>query len=98
MAAVFKEGVEGNYEPKNLEPRTGPGEGGVPVHLSSNEKAAGEQSVREYGFNMVVSDKISLDRRIKDTRPQEYLFKLFKLIVKINFHIQKGANIGIILS
>jgi len=71
MAAVYKDGVLGNYEPKNVEPRSGPGENGEPVHLSNNEKAAGDQSVREYGFNMVVSDKISLDRRIKDTRPQE---------------------------
>ena len=71
MEPVFKEGVIGNYEPKNLEPRSGPGEGGVGVNLAPNEVPAGEASVREYGFNMVASGKISLDRRIKDTRPQE---------------------------
>ena len=27
--------------------------------------------IAEFGFNMVASDKISLDRRIKDTRPAE---------------------------
>lgn len=68
--AVFKQGVIGNYEP-NLEPRSGPGEGGIPVNLDQSEKARGDQSVREFGFNMVASDKISLDRRIKDTRPDE---------------------------
>lgn len=65
----------GNYEPV-LEPRTGPGEGGVPVILSADEKAAGEATVREFGFNMVASEKISLDRRIKDTRPDECVFLL----------------------
>ena len=68
--AVFKQGVIGNYEPV-LEPRSGPGEGGLPVSLDQSEKARGDQSVREFGFNMVASDKISLDRRIKDTRPDE---------------------------
>ena len=86
MAAVFKQGVIGNYEPVNLEPRSGPGEGGDGVSLSNNEKAAGEQSVREYGFNMVVSDKISLDRRIKDTRPDQYDIYIYwnKMMIFIN--------------
>ena len=65
----------GNYEPV-LEPRSGPGEGGIPVNLDASEKARGDQSVREFGFNMVASDKISLDRRIKDTRPAEFVFLL----------------------
>lgn len=68
--AVFKEGVLGNYEPI-LEPRSGPGEGGVGVNLGPEEKSAADRTVREFGFNMVASDKISLDRRIKDTRPAE---------------------------
>ncbi len=29
------------------------------------------KTVREYGFNMVASGKISMDRRIKDTRHAE---------------------------
>ena len=68
---MFKDGEFGNYEPLNLEPRSWPGEGGVPVHLDASEKNKADQTVREFGFNMVVSDKISLDRRIKDTRPAE---------------------------
>ncbi|CAF3237728.1 unnamed protein product [Rotaria socialis] len=61
----------GNYEPKDLPKRTGPGEGGEPVVLSPSEENDAQRSIREYGFNMVVSDKISMDRRIKDTRPDE---------------------------
>ncbi len=68
----------GNYEPV-LEPRSGPGEGGIPVNLDASEKARGDQLVREFGFNMVASDKISLDRRIKDTRPAEFVFFVLKL-------------------
>lgn len=54
-----------------MEPRSGPGEDGEPLVLPAEEKAAADKSVREFGFNMVASDKISLDRRIKDTRPGE---------------------------
>jgi len=80
----------GNYEPKDLPIRTGPGEGGkrkfkyktirlyysfiqigVPVILSASEEKAAQKTITQYGFNMVASDKISMDRRIKDTRPAE---------------------------
>lgn len=71
LAAVFDSSTMGNYEPTNLSPREGPGEGGVPVRLAPTEKASGDRTVAEFGFNMVASDKISLDRRIKDTRPGE---------------------------
>lgn len=46
----------------------------MPVEVEPSEKAKAEQSVREFGFNMVASEKISLDRRIKDTRPAEFVF------------------------
>ncbi|CAF0787226.1 unnamed protein product [Brachionus calyciflorus] len=81
-AAVFKEGIIGNYEPK-LEPRSGPGEGGVPVHLQPEEKESADRTVREFGFNMVASDKISLDRRIKDTRPGECKYWHYPEISKL---------------
>ena len=45
---------------------------GAPVQLTPAEKKAAEQTILEFGFNMVASDKISMDRRIKDTRPAEY--------------------------
>lgn len=85
----------GNYEPKDLPIRTGPGEGGkikfkytimkwylcfikigVPVILSASEEAEAQGTITQYGFNMVASDKISMDRRIKDTRPAEYDIKV----------------------
>ena len=68
---MFKPGVLGNYEPVDLPPRSGPGEDGVAVILDPSEKAAADASIREFGFNMVASDKISLDRRVKDTRNPE---------------------------
>lgn len=39
--------------------------------LSPEEEEKARETVSRYGFNMVASDKISLDRRIKDTRPAE---------------------------
>ena len=42
------------------------------TQIDQSEKSKADQTVREFGFNMVASDKISLDRRIKDTRPAEY--------------------------
>lgn len=65
---MFHEGIKGNYEPV-LEPRSGPGENGLGVILNDpKEIAAGRRSVAEYGFNQVASAKISMNRRIKDTR------------------------------
>jgi polypeptide N-acetylgalactosaminyltransferase len=37
------------------------------------EKTAADQSVREFGFNMIISDKIAMDRTIPDTRMDEYV-------------------------
>lgn len=69
--AIFKEGVIGNYEEINPEKRDGPGEGGVGVNTEPEARGRADATVREFGFNMYASDKISLDRRIKDTRPAE---------------------------
>lgn len=71
LSAVFKEGELGNYEDKNPERREGPGEGGVAVQTEPEARGRADATVREFGFNMYASDKISLDRRIKDTRPAE---------------------------
>jgi polypeptide N-acetylgalactosaminyltransferase len=64
---VFSDGKLGNYE-THLDNRLGPGENGEGIQLTENQKSRGKQSVREYGFNMVASSLISMDRRIKDTR------------------------------
>lgn len=46
-----------------------PGEGGHPVTTSSEEVDKRNEAYRDYGFNQFVSDKISLNRTIPDTRP-----------------------------
>lgn len=61
----------GNYEPTDLPTRTGPGEYGAPVTHSREEQPAVDAAIKEFGFNMVNSDKVSLDRYPKDLRHQE---------------------------
>ena len=61
----------GNYEEQNLPTRTGPGEYGAKVTALPSEKEAVASAIKEFGFNMVNSDKISLDRLPKDLRHQE---------------------------
>ena len=69
LQPVMTKGVLGNYEPKNLKLSSDPGEGGAGVVLvGDEEKKLGEQSVADYGFNEVASEKISLDRHARDTR------------------------------
>ena len=69
--AVLKNGVLGNFEPKDQPPKNRPGEGGQAIYTSMEEKIRADQSVREYGFNMINSDKIAMDRTIPDTRLDE---------------------------
>lgn len=61
----------GNYEPVDLPTRTGPGEYGAAVSHTPKEQPAVDAVIKEFGFNMVNSDKISLDRYPKDLRHQE---------------------------
>ncbi|KAK6180861.1 hypothetical protein SNE40_008837 [Patella caerulea] len=68
---VMKKGVTGNYEPAPVHPGSGPGENGEPVYTAMDERTRADQTIREYGFNMVNSDKISLDRTVPDTRMDE---------------------------
>ena len=71
LAPVMTKGIPGNYELKNHIQSSGPGEGGEGVQLQGNDVQLGKDSVAEYGFNEVASEKISLDRRARDTR---YIF------------------------
>jgi hypothetical protein len=69
LVPVMTKGVLGNYEEKNLVKSSGPGQDGEGIQLQGeDERKLGEQSVAEYGFNEVASEKISLDRRARDTR------------------------------
>ena len=49
------------------------GENGAAVHLQSNERMKAEITINEFGFNMVASDKVAMDRVIPDTRHKEYV-------------------------
>ncbi|XP_022920157.1 N-acetylgalactosaminyltransferase 7 [Onthophagus taurus] len=61
----------GNFEPKNVEDRKGPGEHGKPHLLKQNQQNDADLSESEYGMNVACSDEISLDRSILDTRLTE---------------------------
>ncbi|TNM85578.1 hypothetical protein fugu_007849 [Takifugu bimaculatus] len=71
---VLKKGILGNLEPKEPEPPGVPGglgEGAKPFVLNAEYKDAIQDSIKEFGFNMVASDMISLDRSISDIRHDE---------------------------
>ncbi|XP_060593944.1 LOW QUALITY PROTEIN: N-acetylgalactosaminyltransferase 7-like [Ruditapes philippinarum] len=80
--SIFRSGVLGNYEP-DYKIKHGPGEGGQPVFTTMEEKSAADRSTHEFGFNMVNSDKISLDRTIPDTRMDECKYWQYPEISKL---------------
>lgn len=61
----------GNYEPKDVVRRVGPGEYGEAYILPEEKRNAAEESEMEYGMNIACSNEISLDRAVKDTRLEE---------------------------
>ncbi|GLD52277.1 N-acetylgalactosaminyltransferase 7 isoform X1 [Lates japonicus] len=91
---ILKKGILGNFEPKEPEPPGvpgGPGEGAKPFVLGPEYKDSVQASIKEFGFNMVASDMISLDRTISDIRHEEckywhYDEKLLTSSVVIVFH------------
>ncbi|XP_071962106.1 N-acetylgalactosaminyltransferase 7-like [Antedon mediterranea] len=88
---VFQDGVLGNYEPKEAPLRHGLGEYGVAVKLNPKEENEYKKAFKNYGFNMVISDRISLDRTIPDIRDSEcqywhYPENLPRASVAVVFH------------
>ncbi|XP_045898107.1 N-acetylgalactosaminyltransferase 7 isoform X4 [Micropterus dolomieu] len=91
---ILKKGILGNFEPKEPEPPgvpSGPGEGAKPFVLGPEYKDSVQTSIKEFGFNMVASDMISLDRTISDIRHEEckywhYDDRLLTSSVVIVFH------------
>ena len=53
--------------------RAGPGEGGAPVVLTPDEQQQADKLFAKETFNVVASDKVALDRSIRDTRHPEYV-------------------------
>ncbi|KAH9508603.1 N-acetylgalactosaminyltransferase 7 [Bulinus truncatus] len=81
----------GNFEPPELVPQQRPGENGKPVSLSLGEGAKAEDTIQGFGFNMIASDKVSMNRSVPDTRLKEckhwhYSNKQPKASVVIVFH------------
>uniref|UniRef100_A0A914WAL2 Glycosyltransferase 2-like domain-containing protein n=1 Tax=Plectus sambesii TaxID=2011161 RepID=A0A914WAL2_9BILA len=88
---IFKRGEAGNYEPKEAELiRDAPGEQGKAVVHDGNAPEV-HKANSEFGFNTFVSDMISLNRTIPDTRDTEckywhYPEKLPTASVVVVFH------------
>lgn len=61
----------GNYEPRDVVPREGPGENGDAYNLPDDQQNEASDSEMQYGMNIACSNAISLDRSVKDTRPEE---------------------------
>lgn len=84
-------GNPGNFEPLRDEEEEGPGEKGVAHHTKPAQADNVDNSINEYGMNMVASNEISLDRSVPDTRLKEckdwhYPMDLPKASVVIVFH------------
>ncbi|CAH8605434.1 unnamed protein product [Heterobilharzia americana] len=63
--------------------RRGPGENGMPVRLSTLEKARADQTRNMNGFNIYVSAKIKTDRSIKDIRHPNCKGALYSSVLPI---------------
>lgn len=68
---MFNEGSLGNFEPKDVHIRSGPGENGKAHYLRDDQQNDAQQSLSEYGMNMACSNEIPMDRSIPDTRMPE---------------------------
>lgn len=84
-------GNPGNFEPLRDEEEEGPGMKGQAYHTKPSQASQVEESIDNYGMNMVASDEISLDRSLPDTRMEEckdwhYPSELPKASVVIVFH------------
>ena len=55
-------------EKERAGPRDGPGEGGMAVKLTKEEQEKADSLFKKEAFNIVASDKIAMDRSVKDTR------------------------------
>ncbi|XP_005105766.2 N-acetylgalactosaminyltransferase 7 [Aplysia californica] len=73
-SATLLAGVFGNFEPKEREIPDGPGENGASVKVPDGKRALAQHTIQEFGFNMVASDQVAMDRVVPDTRLPECKF------------------------
>ena len=50
----------------------GPGEDGEPVRLTAEEQEEADKLFAKETFNVIASNKVAMDRRIRDNRHPEY--------------------------
>ena len=82
---VHKPGHREVYDiSKEVNKHPGKGEMGVAAYLDTDEEKKYAESIfKNHSFNSVLSDKISLDRTIKDVRGAEYVIFIWFLIIRI---------------
>ena len=70
-----------NYKQIELESKqTGPGDQGAPHYLSPEDEKIKDSLYKVNGFNALVSDRIALNRTLKDIRHPEYEQKFVERI------------------
>lgn len=66
--------ITANYERYIYRDLKGPGELGQGVTVGADEKEKEKDGYKKHAFNQLVSDKISVHRRLKDYRHGRYVF------------------------
>lgn len=69
--------ITANYERDVHRDRNGPGEQGQGVTVGAAEKEKEKEGYKKHAFNQLVSDKISVHRRLKDYRHERYVSMFF---------------------
>ncbi|XP_033640079.1 polypeptide N-acetylgalactosaminyltransferase 13-like [Asterias rubens] len=71
-------------------PRFGPGENGQPVLLYGEAKERADDTMKVHNFNLVVSNMISVERTLKDTRHERCR--------SINYHVSALPSVSVIIA